>query len=135
MKYFIGLVLVLVQITSGWSQRTSTENEKNKPLRVGVVGLVHGHVDWILANKKKSNIQIVGIVEPNRDLAKRLTKQYGYSMDIVYDSLEEMVEAKNPEAVNAFNSTYGHLETVRYCAPKGIHVMVEKPLAVSWEHA
>jgi len=24
---------------------------------------------------------------------------------------------------------------VEYCAPKGIHVMVEKPLAVNWEHA
>jgi len=135
MRYLAGLVLVLIQVTSGWSQSTLTENKKNKPLRVGVVGLVHGHVHWILANKKKSNIEIVGIVEPNRDLAERLTKQYNLSMDIVYDTLEEMVEAENPEAVNAFNSTYDHLATVRYCAPKGIHVMVEKPLAVSWEHA
>ena len=56
-------------------------------------------------------------------------------MDIVFDTIEEMVEKTKPEAVNAFNSTYDHLETVRYCAPKGIHVMVEKPLAVSWDHA
>jgi predicted dehydrogenase len=37
--------------------------------------------------------------------------------------------------VTAFNTIYGHLEVVEYCAPKGIHVMVEKPLAVNWEHA
>lgn len=110
-------------------------NVHQPPLRVGVVGLVHGHVHWILDNTKKSNIEIVGIAEPNRELAERLTRRYGLSMDLVFDSLDEMVKATRPEAVNAFNSTYGHLETVRYCAPQGIHVMVEKPLAVSWAHA
>jgi predicted dehydrogenase len=29
----------------------------------------------------------------------------------------------------------GHLEVVRVCAPRGIHVMVEKPLAISLDHA
>ncbi|AYN67965.1 gfo/Idh/MocA family oxidoreductase [Euzebyella marina] len=113
----------------------ASQEKKDAPLRVGVVGLVHGHVGWILSNEKKSNIEIVGIVEPNKELARRLTKQHGLSMDIVFDTIEEMDEAVHPEAVNAFNSTFDHLETVRYCAPKGIHVMVEKPLAVSWEHA
>ncbi|MDR1370062.1 MAG: Gfo/Idh/MocA family oxidoreductase, partial [Dysgonamonadaceae bacterium] len=37
--------------------------------------------------------------------------------------------------VLAFNSIYDHLKVVEVCAPKGIHVMVEKPLAVSPEHA
>ncbi len=40
-----------------------------------------------------------------------------------------------PEAVVAFGSIYSHLEVVEACAPRGIHVMVEKPLAVNWEHA
>ncbi|NNE75509.1 MAG: Gfo/Idh/MocA family oxidoreductase [Pricia sp.] len=133
MKYILPLIFVILQINTGLSQNQDTTT-KNKPLRVGVVGLVHGHVHWILGREKIGDIEIVGIVEPDRDLALRLTKQHGYSMDIVYDTVEEMVEATNPEAVNAFNSTYGHLETVRYCAPKGIHVMVEKPLAVSWDH-
>jgi hypothetical protein len=56
-------------------------------------------------------------------------------MDIVFDTIEEMVEAKQPEAVTAFNTIYGHLEVVEYCAPLGIHVMVEKPLAVNLDHA
>ena len=108
---------------------------KELPLRVGVVGLVHTHVHWILGREDRGDIQIVGIVEPNRELARRYSEQHGYSMDIVYDSLEEMVEAVQPEAVTAFNSIYDHLEVVQYCAPKGIHVMVEKPLAVSLDHA
>ena len=109
--------------------------DPEQPLRVGVVGLVHTHVHWILGREDRGDIEIVGIVEPNRDLARQYSEQHGYSMDMVYDSLEEMVEAVKPEAVTAFNTIFDHLEVVEYCAPRGIHVMVEKPLAVSYEHA
>ncbi|MEN0045909.1 MAG: Gfo/Idh/MocA family oxidoreductase [Bacteroidota bacterium] len=105
------------------------------PLRVGVIGLTHTHVHWILGRADIGDIEIVGIVEPNRDLAERYSKQHGYSMDIVYNTIDEMVKAQQPEAVTAFNQIYQHLEVVEYCAPKGIHVMVEKPLAVNLEHA
>ena len=108
---------------------------KGEPLKIGVVGLVHTHVHWILGREKIGDIEIVGIVEPNRDLAERYAKQHGYSMDIVYNTIEEMVKATKPEAVTAFNTIYDHLNVVEYCAPKGIHVMVEKPLAVSYDHA
>lgn len=46
-----------------------------------------------------------------------------------------MLEAVKPEAVVAFGSIYEHLAVVESCAPKGIHVMVEKPLAASLDHA
>ncbi len=110
-------------------------NQQEKPLRVGVIGLVHGHVGWILGREDRGDIEIVGIVEPNRSLAQRYAKSFGYSMDLVFNTMEEMIEKKKPEAVTAFNSIYGHLKVVQVCAPKGIHVMVEKPLAVSLEHA
>ena len=110
-------------------------NKSYKKLKVGVVGLVHTHVHWILGRQDFGDIEIVGIVEPNRDLAERYAQQHGYSMDLVFETLEEMVEKTNPSAVTAFNTIYDHLEVVEYCAPRGIHVMVEKPMAVSWEHA
>jgi predicted dehydrogenase len=105
-----------------------------KPLRVGVVGLVHAHVHGILGREKIGDIEIVGIAESNHDLALRYSKQHGYNMNIVYNTMEEMIEKTKPEAVVAFNSIYDHLKTVEYCAPRGIHVMVEKALAVSVEH-
>jgi predicted dehydrogenase len=106
-----------------------------KPLRVGIIGLVHAHVHGILSREKTGDIQIVGIAEPNRKLAEAYSKQHGYSMDIVFNTIEEMVAKTKPEAVFAFNTIYDHLKTVEYCAPRGIHVMVEKPLAVSIEQA
>lgn len=108
---------------------------KKNPLKVGVIGLVHTHVHWILGREDRGDIEIVAIVEPNRDLAKRYSEQHGYSMDIVFDSIEDMLKVTKPEAVTAFNTIRGHLEVVEKCAPLGIHVMVEKPLAVNLEHA
>lgn len=128
MKIFL-LALMMCVVLTGFSQ------DKEPPLRVGVVGLVHTHVHWILGREDRGDIEIVGIVEPNRDLALRYANQHGYSMDIVFDSIDEMLDATNPEAVTAFNTIFGHLEVVEKCAPRGIHVMVEKPLAVSLEHA
>lgn len=112
-----------------------TETPSIKPLRVAVVGLTHDHVHWILGREKKGDIELVGITEPNRELAERYSKRHGYNVDLVYSSMEEMIEKTKPEAVLAFNSIFDHLKVVEYCAPRGIHVMVEKPLAVSVEHA
>ncbi len=106
-----------------------------KPLRVAVVGLTHDHVHWILGRGNKDDIELVGIAEPNKDLAERYSKRHGYSMDLVFSSMEEMITKTKPEAVLAFNAIFDHLKVVEYCAPRGIHVMVEKPLAVSVEHA
>jgi len=121
------LLFTLLQSSSVWSQNT--------PLRVGVVGLTHTHVHWILGRPKDDRITIVGIVETNKDLALRYTQQHGYSMDIVFSTIEEMIAKTKPEAVTAFGTIYEHLEIVKKCAPLGIHVMVEKPLAVSMKHA
>lgn len=105
------------------------------PIRVGVAGLTHTHVHGLLGREKQGDIVIVGIAEPNRALALRFTQQHGLSMSLVYNSLEEMLAKTKPQAVTAFGSIYEHLAVVQACAPRGIHVMVEKPLAVSLDHA
>ena len=108
---------------------------QNQPLKIGVVGLTHTHVHWIFDSEKSNDFTIVGIVETNKELALRYSKQHGFPMSMVYDSMEEMIDSTLPTAVTAFGTIYEHLEVVQKAAPKGIHVMVEKPLAVSLEHA
>ena len=106
-----------------------------KPLRIGIAGLTHDHVGGLLSRAHDSDIQIVGIAESNRELAERYLKKYNLPLSLVYSSLEEMLDKCKPEAVCAFNSIYEHLEVVKACAPRKINVMVEKPLAVSVDHA
>ena len=99
-----------------------------KPLRLGIAGLSHSHVHGILG-RKGADVQIVGVAEPNRELAERYAKRYGLDPGLLFGSLEEMLAAVKPEAVAAFGPTDAHRAVVSACAPQGVHVMVEKPLA------
>jgi predicted dehydrogenase len=109
--------------------------EPESPVRVVVAGLTHSHVHWILGRADRGDIEIVGIAESNRDLARRYTERHGLSMDLVEGDLEALLDRTRPDAVTAFGTIREHLAVVEACAPRGIHVMVEKPLAVSLDHA
>lgn len=127
MLRFLLFALTLVVSTSSFCQ--------TKPFKIGIAGLTHTHVHWLLGRAHDGDIEIVGIAEPNRDLAERYLKQYNLPLSLLYPSLEEMIDRTKPEAVTAFNSIYEHLDVVKICAPRKIHVMVEKPLAVNLKHA
>jgi predicted dehydrogenase len=105
------------------------------PLRLGVIGLTHDHVHWLFGRMNDGDFDVVGIVEPNRALVQRYANQYGFRTDLVVNSMAELFEKSRPTAVAAFGSTFDHLSIVQAAAPRGIHVMVEKPLAVSLDHA
>ena len=118
--------LLLLAANTVWGQQSSPE-----PMKIGVVGLVHSHVNWILDRASDGDFELVGIVEPNRELAERYLNRYNLPMSLVYPSIQEMLDAVNPEAVTAFNTIRDHVKVVELCAPRGIHVMVEKPLATN----
>jgi len=105
------------------------------PFRIGIDGLSHTHVHWLLGRAHDGDIEIVGIAESNRELAERYLKQYNLPLSLLYPTLKEMLDKTKPEAVAAFNPINEHVLTVRECAPRKIHVMVEKPLAASLEQA
>ncbi len=106
-----------------------------QPVRLGIAGLSHDHVHWLMRRPEQGDIEIVGMSEPDSALVDRYHKQYGIKKELVFASLDEMLEETHPEVVAAFGSIYDHLAVVQACATRGIHVMVEKPLAVSMEHA
>jgi predicted dehydrogenase len=112
----------------------SAEQASPKPLRLGIAGFSHSHVHGIL-RRKGADVQIVGIAEKNRELAERYAKRYGVDPSLLYATLEEMLAQAKPEAVAAFGPTDEHRTVVEACAPRGIHVMVEKPLAFARSEA
>lgn len=106
-----------------------------QPVRIGIAGLSHSHVLPLLRNPDRQEIEIVGIAESDTALSNRYARQFGIDTEIIYSSLHEMLEKTQPQGVVTFTSIFDHLEVVEVCAPRGIHVMVEKPLAVSNRHA
>jgi predicted dehydrogenase len=111
------------------------KSQTQKPIRLAVAGMTHGHISFILNRPDKGDFELVGVFDTNRELTNRLSERYKFSPDLIYYNLEQMLDKVKPEAVVAFGSIYDHLAVVEACAPRGIHVMVEKPLAVNMEHA
>ena len=102
------------------------------PLRIGIIGLVHGHVEGLLWHaSKRDDLKIVGIYEPNRALFDGLAAKYKLDASIYHASLDEMLDAAKPEAVSVMSSIKDHRVAVESCAPRGIHLLLEKPLAFS----
>jgi glucose-fructose oxidoreductase len=106
------------------------------PLRVGIVGLVHGHVQGFLDHSLHSPlIEIVGIAEPDEKLASQYAAHYGFDHSLLFSKLEQMLDRTHPQAVLVYTNTYDHRRVVEVCARRGVHVMMEKPLAVSLDDA
>lgn len=104
----------------------------DRPLRIAVIGLVHGHVEGLLWNaRERDDLEIVGVWEPNRALFDRLAEKYGLDPSLRFDDLNDMLDRARPEAASVMTSTAGHLAAVQACAPRGVHTLVEKPLATT----
>lgn len=102
------------------------------PFRVAIAGLVHGHVAGFLsAASKRTDIQIVGIADPDQQLAHRYADQFKLDSHLLYRDLDRMLTAVKPQAVLAYTNTRDHRRVVEIAARHHIPVMMEKPLAVS----
>lgn len=100
------------------------------PLRIGIIGMSHGHVEGLLWNStQRSDIQLVGIAEPDRALFDRLAAKYKLDPSLYHATPAEMLDAAEPEAVSVMSSIKDHLAAAEACAPLGIHMLFEKPLA------
>src|SRR5512133_1376410 len=113
-----------------------SQNQNDRPITFVISRMTHDHISFILGRLKYNpGLKLTGIYEPNRDLVAKYSKQYNLNPGLFQDNLEKLLDLVKPEAVLAFGSIFEHLEVVKACAPRGIHVMVEKPLAVNMDHA
>ena len=122
MRFQFLFVLIFLITSSTYAQQ---------PLKLAVAGLSHGHVDWIFNRKDKKDVILVGVYETNQELVDRYVERYKLDKSMFYTDLGAMLDNLKPDAVSAFGAISEHIDIVRACAPRNIHVMVEKPLATT----
>jgi predicted dehydrogenase len=102
------------------------------PVRLAIAGVSHGHIGRILRLITESReVELVGVFDADPALHAVMVARHGLPSSLFYDDLAVMLDATKPQAVAAFGTTADHPAVVEAAAPRGIHVMVEKPLAVS----
>jgi len=105
--------------------------EIKPPVRLIIIGLAHDAVaDFIHRATDRQDVQLVGIVESNRELTARYERLFNLGTNFFFSSLEELLARTNAQAAAVFTSTIEHRRVVEACANHGIDVMLEKPLAI-----
>ena len=115
--------------------------------KIAVVSLIHAH-SWLHLGTmmKGEKVRLVGLAETLPDLVARARRtdeipqtngvtRPGVPENLIYSDWKKMIDETKPDIVWAFTETNRHLEVVEYAAPRGIHVMVEKPLAATHPEA
>src|SRR5712692_3334551 len=134
--FFLLLAALLTGANADSRGKANRATKEEMPLRVAIAGLAHGHAFGFFDQfQHRTDLQVVGIAENDHQLAAQFAKSYGLAPGLFYSDLEEMLKATQPQAVLAYTHTYDHRRVVEICARYGVHVMMEKPLAVSLEDA
>lgn len=103
-------------------------------IRVGVMGMAHDHLWTNLRQLKEvAGAELVGGADEDPALLEKFREQTGCKA--VYEDYEALLDAEAPDAVFGFTATAHHAGVVELCAPRGVHVLVEKPMAATLEQA
>jgi predicted dehydrogenase len=106
------------------------------PVRLAVIGLVHDHARLLFPMLPgRKDVQLVGIVEPDQEVVGYYKSHFHLEDALFFPSLESLLAKTKVDAVATFTSTADHRRVVEMCAPLGIDVMMEKPLAASLDDA
>ena len=110
--------------------------EGEQPIRVAIVGLVHGHVKGFLRTlPKNESAKLVAIVEPQVSLAQKYAADYRLDAKLFYTDIERMIAEQHPDAVLVYTTIADHRKVIEIAARHGISSMVEKPLSTTMEDA
>jgi glucose-fructose oxidoreductase len=102
------------------------------PVRVAIVGLVHGHAQGLLHSlPQNSNVQLVGISEPDTALAAKYATQFNLDKKLFFTNTDQMLDQLHPDAVLVYTDILGHRKAIETAARHGVSSMVEKPLATT----
>ena len=106
-----------------------------EPFRIAVAGITHDHLNGVVNQLRQGDIQVVGVWEADARYLHNNSLTGKLPEDVFFSDLGTMLDKTKPEAVVAYGSIKDHLTVVEACAPRGIHVMVEKPLATTLKDA
>ena len=129
-------LLVAASLLMAGFSSVNAQAQTAAPVRVAIVGLVHGHVQGFLHNlASHPEIALVGISDPDPALRQKYIAKTHLSGDMFFATEAEMLKKTHPQAILVYTSIAGHRAAIEEAAPLHIAAMVEKPLATTVEDA
>jgi predicted dehydrogenase len=94
---------------------------------VGSMGRNHARVNWELPD-----VRLVGVADQNEKVVNTIADRYNTRGYIDY---RKMLDEQKPDAVTIAVPTSLHQEVAQEVIQRGIHLMIEKPIAFSLDEA
>lgn len=102
-------------------------------LKMGVIGLVHDHVWGILREFRDiEDAEVTCVSDANEPL---LGKARELGIKSTYESYEDLLAEEELDAVIIYTENSRHADVTELATEKGLHVMVEKPMAANLQQA
>jgi predicted dehydrogenase len=103
-------------------------------VRVGVLGMSHDHVWGNLKNLVESEDgELVAAADPNPALRNQFQQTFGSRQ--VFEDPAEMLDKLALDAVYVFGDNAGGVDLAVMAAERGLHIMIEKPMAATYAGA
>ncbi|MGR3635978.1 MAG: NAD-dependent epimerase/dehydratase family protein [Shimia sp.] len=105
-----------------------TASDPNRPIRAALLGA--GYIaDWHAgAIKATPGVELVAVCDRSEAAAEALAQTYGIT---AYSDLDAMLAADVADAVHILTPPQTHRALAETCLRGGVHVVVEKPVALS----
>ncbi len=100
------------------------------PMKCAVIGAGNMGKNHVRVYSQLPAVQLVGVADLNEELGAFFVDKYAITY---YKDFKEMLTKERPEMVSVCVPTLYHHQVASYCLNQGIHVLLEKPIAMTVE--
>jgi predicted dehydrogenase len=116
------------------STKRAAASSNNKPrIRIGQVGVAHGHATKISVYRDSEDYEVVGIVESDANLRQHVESHRAFQ-GLPWLSLDQLLDTPDLQAVLVETSPRESLDIAEACVSAGKHVHLDKPAGESLPH-
>ncbi len=99
-------------------------------LNIGVLGAGHLGKIHLKLLQQSNHYNLVGFYDPFQENAKKVAKEFGYTL---FDSIESLIDAV--DVVDIVTPTLSHFDCAKLAIEKGKHIFIEKPITNTLQEA
>jgi predicted dehydrogenase len=100
-------------------------------VRAAIVGLGAISFEHLAKLRRLPIAEVVGICDLSETLARAVSERFGVRS--VFTQFDEMLTETGPDVVHVLTPPQSHRELALQALERGMHVVVEKPIAPTWE--
>jgi predicted dehydrogenase len=102
--------------------------------RIGVAGLDHDHI-WSVSRGflQDTRAKMVAVADAHPSQLEKAKSSWG--VERTYASYQEMLDTEDLDAILVYTDNASAADVVEAAAARGVHVLVEKPMAATLEQA